>query len=330
MNNYKFSVTKLLIDKSIIFSSVITLVIIFILTYTFSFGLLSLNSYNTKYEDSNQIIAYLNDLNEEEKIQLNKKILEIPSVSSLRYESKEVALMISAKELGVELSNEENPLSDVFYIYLKNDVNINKLKDSLTNMTEIKEIDFRTKAVESAIAFNQKIRTLTYNSTIVLALFGALMIYNIVGFSVKSRRRVIHANLLNNVEPKNLKIAFFMENVITTIIATILSFGIYFILKKFLIESITILIPGYTASIFFVTEVEIAIAVAIITIIIALIINFLMMNKYYNISYYETEKEKIDELIEGTIQKKQENENTDENIDDIDLELGVDDEDIEE
>lgn len=325
MNNHKFSVKKLLIDKSIVFSSVITLIIIFILTYTFSFGLLSLKSYNTKYEDSNQIIAYLNDMTEEEKIELNKKVLEIPGVSSIRYESKEVALKISAKELGVELPNEENPLNDVFYIYLKNDVNISKLKDSLTNMSEIKEIDFRTKAVEAAIAFNNNIKTLTYNATIVLVLFGTLMIYNIVGFSVKSRRRVIHANLLNEIDPKSLKIAFFMESVITTVIATVLSFGIYVILKKFLIESITILIPGYTTSIFFITEMEIAVSIAIITIIIAFIINFLMMNKYYNMSYYETEKEKIDELIEETVEKT-----LDEKNDDIDLELGVEDEEIEE
>ncbi|WP_068267738.1 cell division protein FtsX [Caviibacter abscessus] len=328
MNNHKFSVKKLLVDKSIVFSSVITLIIIFILTYTFSFGLLSLKSYSTKYEDSNQIIAYLNDLSEENKIELNKKILEVPGVASIRYESKEVALKISAKELGVELSNEENPLNDVFYIYLKNDVNINKLKDSLTKMSEIKEIDFRTKAIESSMAFNKNIRTLTYNVTIVLALFGALMIYNIVGFSVKSRRRVIHANLLSKVDPQSLKIAFFMESVITTIIATVLSFGIYIILKKFLIESITILIPAYTASIFLVTEIEIAIAIAVITIIIALIINFLMMNKYYKMSYYETEKEKMDELIESTVEENIEN--TDENIEDIDLELGVEDEEIKE
>ena len=268
MPKHNFSVKKLLGDISIFSSSVITLVIVFIITYTFAFALLSLKSYNSKFENSNQIILYLNDIESEAKEKLNTKILELPGVSSTRFESKEVAIKASSKELGIELPENENPLSDVFYVYLKNDVNIEKLKDSLVNMTEIKEIDFRTKALESSIAFTKNIQKLTFNSSIVLVLFGTLMIYNIIGFSVKSRRRAIHANLLNNVNPQILKNAFFMEAVIVTILATAISLVIYTGLKSFLINSITLLIPGYTVSIYFVTEIMIAVAILFITIFI--------------------------------------------------------------
>lgn len=319
MPKHNFSVKKLLGDISIFSSSVITLVIVFIITYTFAFALLSLKSYNSKFENSNQIILYLNDIESEAKEKLNTKILELPGVSSTRFESKEVALKASSKELGIELSENENPLSDVFYVYLKNDVNIEKLKDSLVNMTEIKEIDFRTKALESSIAFTKNIQKLTFNSSIVLVLFGTLMIYNIIGFSVKSRRRAIHANLLNNVNPQILKNAFFMEAVIVTILATAISLVIYTGLKSFLINSITLLIPGYTVSIYFVTEIMIAVAILIITIFISFIINFLVMNKYYNMEYYNLENEKINEMIESINVVEQD----DEEIENLDLELGV-------
>ena len=62
MQKNNFSVKKLLGDISIFSSSVITLVIVFIITYTFAFALLSLKSYNSKFENSNQIILYLNDI----------------------------------------------------------------------------------------------------------------------------------------------------------------------------------------------------------------------------------------------------------------------------
>jgi len=319
MPKHNFSVKKLLGDISIFSSSVITLVIVFIITYTFAFALLSLKSYNSKFENSNQIILYLNDIESEAKEKLNTKILELPGVSSTRFESKEVALKASSKELGIELPENENPLSDVFYVYLKNDVNIEKLKDSLVNMTEIKEIDFRTKALESSIAFTKNIQKLTFNSSIVLVLFGTLMIYNIIGFSVKSRRRAIHANLLNNVNPQILKNAFFMEAVIVTILATAISLVIYTGLKSFLINSITLLIPGYTVSIYFVTEIMIAVAILFITIFISFIINFLVMNKYYNMEYYNLENEKINEMIESINVVEQD----DEEIENLDLELGV-------
>ncbi len=319
MPKHNFSVKKLLGDISIFSSSVITLVIVFIITYTFAFALLSLKSYNSKFENSNQIILYLNDIESEAKEKLNTKILELPGVSSTRFESKEVALKASSKELGIELPENENPLSDVFYVYLKNDVNIEKLKDSLVNMNEIKEIDFRTKALESSIAFTKNIQKLTFNSSIVLVLFGTLMIYNIIGFSVKSRRRAIHANLLNNVNPQILKNAFFMEAVIVTILATAISLVIYTGLKSFLINSITLLIPGYTVSIYFVTEIMIAVAILFITIFISFIINFLVMNKYYNMEYYNLENEKINEMIESINVVEQD----DEEIENLDLELGV-------
>lgn len=319
MPKHNFSVKKLLGDISIFSSSVITLVIVFIITYTFAFALLSLKSYNSKFENSNQIILYLNDIESEAKEKLNTKILELPGVSSTRFESKEVAIKASSKELGIELPENENPLSDVFYVYLKNDVNIEKLKDSLVNMTEIKEIDFRTKALESSIAFTKNIQKLTFNSSIVLVLFGTLMIYNIIGFSVKSRRRAIHANLLNNVNPQILKNAFFMEAVIVTILATAISLVIYTGLKSFLINSITLLIPGYTVSIYFVTEIMMAVAILFITIFISFIINFLVMNKYYNMEYYNLENEKINEMIESINVVEQD----DEEIENLDLELGV-------
>ena len=319
MPKHNFSVKKLLGDISIFSSSVITLVIVFIITYTFAFALLSLKSYNSKFENSNQIILYLNDIESEAKEKLNTKILELPGVSSTRFESKEVALKASSKELGIELPENENPLSDVFYVYLKNDVNIEKLKDSLVNMNEIKEIDFRTKALESSIAFTKNIQKLTFNSSIVLVLFGTLMIYNIIGFSVKSRRRAIHANLLNNVNPQILKNAFFMEAVIVTILATAISLVIYTGLKSFLINSITLLIPGYTVSIYFVTEIMIAVAILFITIFISFIINFLVMNKYYNMEYYNLENEKINEMIESINVVEQDYEE----IENLDLELGV-------
>lgn len=319
MPKHNFSVKKLLGDISIFSSSVITLVIVFIITYTFAFALLSLKSYNSKFENSNQIILYLNDIESEAKEKLNTKILELPGVSSTRFESKEVAIKASSKELGIELPENENPLSDVFYVYLKNDVNIEKLKDSLVNMTEIKEIDFRTKALESSIAFTKNIQKLTFNSSIVLVLFGTLMIYNIIGFSVKSRRRAIHANLLNNVNPQILKNAFFMEAVIVTILATAISLVIYTGLKSFLINSITLLIPGYTVSIYFVTEIMIAVAILFITIFISFIINFLVMNKYYNMEYYNLENEKMNEMIESINVVEQD----DEEIENLDLELGV-------
>ena len=74
--------TKKLTDKGTFLSAIITLTIVFIVIEFISFGLLNLQEYSSTQVSTNQVIVYLNDLDENTKNELSKKLVELPGVSS--------------------------------------------------------------------------------------------------------------------------------------------------------------------------------------------------------------------------------------------------------
>lgn len=267
--------------NSIFISSVVTLVVVFTLTFSFVFGILILNQYNLKTANNNQIIVYLNDLDDTEKEELTKSLYNIEGIDSLRYESKEVALEALSIELGVELPKNENPLNDAFYVYLNSKVKLDEVKKDLVNMSEISAIDFRTKAVESTMKFYNDLQSLSYKIIILVVLFSLVLIHNIIKFSIISNRKEIHEILNKGESTSNLKKAFFLQNVIQNIIATFISFGIYSYFKNRIVDSIQIVNPEYANTISNSLEILLVFVILVIAIAISWFINYYSMNKYY-------------------------------------------------
>lgn len=304
--------TKKLTDKGTFLSAIITLTIVFIVIEFISFGLLNLQEYSSTQVSTNQVIVYLNDLDENTKNELSKKLVELPGVSSVRYESKEIALKAAVKELGVAVNEEENPLSDAFFVYINKSVKLDQLKSSLLNMPEISAIDFRTKALEQSLNFSKGIDSLTIKASSVCIVVGLFMIYNIVGLSIKSRKKEIHELLEDGVKPRKLKKKFFFESITAIFVSTILSFGIYQGIRQLLVNNIKQILPGYSATTSIIDEVIVAAILFVVAVIISLFISFFAMNRYFKISSLEKiiDKEEVEEKNE--IEEIKNSENVDE------------------
>lgn len=339
--------TKKLTDKGTFLSAIFTLTVIFMVIEFFAFGLLSLKGYSEIQVNSNQVIVYLNDLDNASKDALSKKLLELPGVSSIRYESKEIALKAAVKELGVAVNEEENPLNDAFFVYINKDVKLDQLKASLLNMSEISGLDFRTKVLEKNIEFSRGIDALSVKLVAIFTIVSLVMIYNIVSFSVKSRKKEIHDFLEEGINSKKLKRTFFVESVSIIFISTVLSFGIYQGIRRLLVNNIKQLIPGYALTISIFDEILIAVILFIGAIIISAIISFFAMNKYFKLNTLEkiisdeqpeqngtlNDKTVEDEIIENEVKNEEkleeiiEEKTNDEEINDAEL-LGEEDENI--
>ncbi|VWL84762.1 cell division protein FtsX [Oceanivirga miroungae] len=277
----KFRYTNLISNFSTLISALITLTIVFTLTFASVFGILSLKEYNTQAENRNQIIIYLNDLDANEKKDFSKKLLELPGISSIRYESKELAIKALILELGINLSENENPLNDAFYVYLKKDVNLDHLKESLVNMTEISAFDFRTNAIQNGLKFNEDMSSFVRNATIVMALFTILMIYNIIKFSIKSKNDEIIKAINSNTKVSTLKRFFFIEEFIQITISFILAIVLYGNIKLRVIDNINLIIPTYNLQVSQFKEVMVIILIYVISIVLAAFINYISMHRYF-------------------------------------------------
>lgn len=279
--------TKKLTDRGTFLSAIFTLTVVFIVIEFFSFVLINLKEYSQIQVNSSQVIAYLNNLDESTKNELSKKMVELPGVSSVRYESKEIALKAAVKELGVAVNEDENPLNDAFFIYINKNVKLDQLKQSLLNMNEISAVDFRTKVLEKNIEFSKGLDALTVKVSAIFAIVGLIMIYNIVSFLVKSRKKEIYDFLEMGVNAKKLKRTFFRESALIIFVSSILSFGIYQGVRELLVDNIKQLIPSYASTVSILEEAIIAFLLFIVALVIALIISFFAMNRYFKLKTLE-------------------------------------------
>ncbi|QXW65150.1 permease-like cell division protein FtsX [Streptobacillus moniliformis] len=288
-------------EKGAFFSAVTTFILIFTLINIFVFGALNADSYRLKEEQANQVILYIKDLDDEGKKALQEKVLNLDGVSSLRFVSKDVALKSLEKELSVDLSLEPNPLEDTFFVHLKRDVNIDELNVKLSELTEVSSIDLRAKVVNQTVMFSAALDYFIKYAIIFLIIFSVMIIFNIVGLTVKTRKREIYESLLEGKSKEFIKTTFFLESVLAVLISGAVSYIMYVKIRGSIVGLIE-KARGATAIQGFSTlgkETNFLFIVLIITIILVLVINYLFLNKYYNIRYYEKNKnEEIQEVKE--------------------------------
>ncbi|CAM3102390.1 permease-like cell division protein FtsX [Streptobacillus felis] len=301
-------------EKGAFFSAVTTFILIFTLINIYIFGALNADSYRLKEEQANQVILYINDLNDEEKQALQAKVLNLDGVSSLRFVSKDVALKSLEKELNVDLSSEANPLEDAFFVHLKRDVNIDELSTKLSGLSEVSSIDLRAKVVNQTVMFSSALDYFLKYASIFLIVFAVIIIFNIVGLTVKTRKREIHESLLEGKSKGFIKTTFFLESVLAVLISGGVSYFMYVKIREAIVNLIE-KAKGITAVQGFSTlekESYVLLVVLGITLVLVFIINYLFLNRYYNLKYYEkirreecncpVVEEKVEEVVEEDFQ----------------------------
>ncbi|WP_073507553.1 cell division protein FtsX [Streptobacillus notomytis] len=287
-------------EKGAFFSVVTTFILIFTLINIFVFGALNADSYRLKEEQANQVILYINNLNDEEKKALQEKVLNLDGVSSLRFVSKDVALKSLERELNVDLSSEPNPLEDAFFVHLRRDVNIDELNTKLSELSEVSSIDLRAKVVNQTVMFSSALDYFIKYAVIFLIIFSVIIIFNIVGLTVKTRKREIYESLLEGKSKEFIKTTFFLESVIAVLISGAISYLMYVQIRSSIVGLIE-KAKGSTAVQGFSTlgkETNVLFIVLLITLILVFVINYLLLNRYYNIKYYEKSKNEITEEVE--------------------------------
>ncbi len=287
-------------EKGAFFSVVTTFILIFTLINIFVFGALNADSYRLKEEQANQVILYINNLNDEEKKALQEKVLNLDGVSSLRFVSKDVALKSLERELNVDLSSEPNPLEDAFFVHLRRDVNIDELNTKLSELSEVSSIDLRSKVVNQTVMFSSALDYFIKYAVIFLIIFSVIIIFNIVGLTVKTRKREIYESLLEGKSKEFIKTTFFLESVIAVLISGAISYLMYVQIRSSIVGLIE-KAKGSTAVQGFSTlgkETNVLFIVLLITLILVFVINYLLLNRYYNIKYYEKSKNEITEEVE--------------------------------
>ena len=268
-------------ERSFFFSSLISLVVVFVLIDIFIFTVFNINEFRAKMENSNQIIVYAKTMTEEEISVFQGKLLKTPGVQTLKYESKETALQKIEKELNVDLSEEENPLSDSFYVYVSKNAKIEKMQDTLLSFPEVEELDMRAKEIEKTNKFSKSLNYTLLFGSIGLLVFGLVLIYNLTSFGIKARKRDILDLRESGVSKLFIKFTYFLEGVLLIVLSSGLGFLVFRKLQNFIVQGINILNANVIAKSTTGELISIFLMSLLLGILITLFVNFVAMNGYY-------------------------------------------------
>ena len=228
-------------EKGMFFSSLISLTIVFVLLDMFVFGIFNINDFKSKMENSNQAIVYVKTMTEDEISQFQGKLLQINGIKTIKYDSKESALGLLEQELNVDLSEEENPLLDSFYVYVDRKVNADTLKEELLKNPEIVELDMRTEEINKLNKFSEKLEQFALFGGIGSLLFTIILISNITSFSLKIKRTEIRDLIDSGIPKSKIKLAFLLEGLFLIGLSSAIGFYVFYRLQKFLIGGLTML-----------------------------------------------------------------------------------------
>lgn len=277
-------------EKGLFFSSVLSLTILFTLFNLFVFGIFNFNDIKSKLSNFNQAIIYVNTMTNEEIETFQSDLYKINGISALKYVSKESALEMLENELGVDLSEEENPLLDSFYIYVDRNVNANILKENLLADNRIVELDMRSEMIDAINNFSYQLDKFLLFGGIGVLVSLMILIANISSLSVKIRRSEIRNLLSQGVAGKKIKFSFFLEGVVLIIISTGLGFYLFYTIHRVIIEGISAINAGGVLkalmidSVFYLTiqdKILIYLFSLVLGIVIVFYLNYLGMHGYY-------------------------------------------------
>lgn len=285
-------------NKESFISSVISMIVVFILLNILVFGLFNLNSYKIESKKNSQIILYLTGLTENEKDEFQKKLLNVNGVLSLNYESKETALKAVSNRLGIDLEENENPLEDAFYVYIDDEVDMVQLKNKLESFDEVSELDLRTDAININRNFSHNIDRFVYISAGIIVLFGVVMMYHVSSSAVKVKARSIEKELEKGINKNKVKSIYFLESIVILIISYAIGYLIYYNIREFIILLITSKFNNFTYNSNN-QELVVSLMLILISVLIFLFVNFVSLNKYYKSNVVEKTEEILPIYDEG-------------------------------
>ena len=272
---------NILKEKGMFISSLISLTIVFVLLDMFIFGIFNINDIKSKMENSNQAIIYVKTMTENEIGTFQGKLLQTNGIKTIKYNSKESALELLEQELNVDLSEEENPLLDSFYIYIDRKANADRLKEELLKNPEIVELDMRTEEINKMNSFGDKLDQLLLFGGIGSLLFVIILISNITGFSVKIRRTEIRNLVASGVSGVKIKLSFLLEGLFLVGLSATIGFYVFYRLQKFLIGGLTMLNSNIVSEISRKEFMMMYLFSLILGFIIIFYLNFIGLHGYY-------------------------------------------------
>lgn len=203
----------------------------------------NVEKYLGDFEDKNVINIYLNDENEDNALSnVQSSLLSLENVENVSFISKEEALERQKMELGEKASLldglERNPLPDTYK------VTVNDMSKYEETVEEIKQLDHVDEVSDNGRLANQlsNIRNaVTFVSAIAilaLLLISIFIISNTIKLAMYGRR--LEIRIMKSIGATNsyIKFPFLIEGLIIGVLASLISYGLLYLMYRGIIDMI--------------------------------------------------------------------------------------------
>ena len=271
-------------EKGNFIATFVTMSVIFLMLEFFGAYFINMQKLNDFIKTNIQIKVYLkHSLSVEKMEEVKKGIYAINDVKGIKYKSKDVALQEMSQELKLQLDMSDNPLSDVIYINVDENVNLGEIKTQLQKIDGIDQVDVRSDFVEKVSRFVKGLNILTIYFAIGASIPIFILIFNFVNAGIALRRNDIEIMTLVGASRWYIKMPFILEGLLNVFLSSVVTLGLFYFIYSNISQGIAMVLPLVpVAPIKYVMTVNLSI-VAAYGIIITVIASYISVRKYIKI-----------------------------------------------
>ncbi len=214
-----------------VFYSLIVIILTFNIFITFS---LNINKAIAENLNNSFIIVDLqNNIEQEEKNELEKFLLKLNGVKTTRFMDRMESFKNLQDDLNISIPKSTNPLSDSILVYLKTGADLNKIREIIEAKPEIKEVYKNEEHINLVEGKGLTCGAIQIGSVILAVLLGivSILIFNL-GVGLEFLNNInLGESYKDNI--KNSKLRKLLPYTSATIIGLLIFFNLYLLFRKY-------------------------------------------------------------------------------------------------
>jgi len=200
-------------------------------------------------EEQVEIVAYAwEDFDRRERVELVRKIHQIPGVSAVSFVTKEEALTRLREQFGdqavlLEAVEQDNPLRDSVEIRVGDSARIDRIAEQVAMLDDIEDVSFKREMIQRLYTLTGAVRTGGLILVGLLALATFLVVANTIRVTVYARRREIEIMRLVGATDAFIRGPFLVEGALLGAFGAAIAAGVVGGAYTYLLRDIALALP---------------------------------------------------------------------------------------
>lgn len=237
----KITIANIFKQLGLTLTTIVSLTItLFIIAFMWM-SYLNLNYLSNEIDQSFKVVVNINpdlskDKNVKEYEKIEASILKIPNVESFKFSSKDEELnIIRSTKMGEQLSENlegENPLSDTYYVSVKDEKYLKNVALDIKNIKNVESANYGGGDIYNLIKQLHASENILIIIIATLIIIAILLMSNILRVAILHQKEAIEIMRLVGASNSYIRLPYILEGLIVTVISFIFSSILFYFTQK--------------------------------------------------------------------------------------------------